>query len=163
MWGTECSRMGAKPWVWSSTQQKGNAGICRPSSVCSLVFSNIGSNLELHVWRVTRAATAEVLQTQVPSGRLLHFVSKFGGILGPDESLHQECTPEDGAPPFTTGRAAILYTDASDAPGRECGRYLVCAVFDSPRCPDLLWTTSVIPEIFVPTWVSQGHQDIGQL
>ncbi len=88
-----------------------------------------------------------------PSGRPLHFVSELGGILGPDESLHQECTPEDGAPPFKTGRARHAGTDASEVPDCECSRYLVVAVFDSPRCPDLFWTALVIPKMFVPTWV----------
>ena len=59
-------------------------------------------------------------------------------------------------------RPTLLYTDASDVPGRAKGQYCVGAVLDSPLASTLLHTLLAVPTDVVASWIPKQTQ-IGQL
>jgi hypothetical protein len=63
---------------------------------------------------------------------------------------------QDGSNPI------LLWTDASEEPGRKIGRHIAGAVVFSPSLPCLLYTAVVVPEEVVLKWLPKKNH-IGQL
>ena len=137
------------------------ANILSPSQAARLVgkFSFLTDQM---FGRVGRAATGAIRHRQYTSSKNYSLTASLKAGLSLMIALLLSSPPRELKIDPPSECPTILYTDASDVPGREIGQYIVGAVLFSPRAPKPLWTAWVVPQLIVDTWIEKKTQ-IGQL
>ena len=103
--------------------------------------------------RVGRAATGALRARQYQTAGLHLLTPELRASLGLLKAFLQSAPPRELVLKGRSASPTILYTDASDVPGRACGQYIVGALLISPLSPTLLFTYLVVPPEVVDNWI----------
>jgi len=112
--------------------------------------------------RVGRAAMGALRHRQYSHSHDHSLTPSIKASLGLALALLHTAPPREISVSPPSERPTILYTDASDVPGRDVGQYIVGAVLDSPSQSTLLYTYWCVPPELVQRWIPKQTQ-IGQL
>ena len=126
------------------------------------VVGKFGFVCETMFGRVGRAATGAVRARQYQKGGTSKLTPHLRASLGLMIAFLQVTPPREVNLRPRSKNPCVLYTDASDVPGRGMGQYCVGAVLFVPHLNKLFYTSWAVPAEVVAQWVPKKTQ-IGQL
>ena len=136
---------------------------CLSASRAARIVGKFGFVTDQLYGKVGRAAVTSLRQRQYSQKRDSGLTEDLRISLGLVKAFLHCCPPRQVKLTKSSEHPVLLYTDASDVPGRPGGQYVVGAVLFHPGLPHRAeYTYMVVPTSVVSDWIPKQTQ-IGQL
>jgi hypothetical protein len=125
---------------------------CLPPSLAASLLGKFGFLCSTMFGKVGRCCTGAVRARQYGHPNETHLTAEICTSLQPMK-LFTTTAPKRELKLYDRERPLILYTDASDVPNRTEGRWVVGAVLIDPDTMTISYTSWIVPETVVNTWL----------
>ena len=133
-----------------------------PPGLAASIVGKFGFVCSTLCGKVGRCATGALRARQYSSGYDTSLDARLATSLRLIKCFVNSAPPRQLSLTSVSTRPTLLYTDASDVPGRKEGRYIVGAVLDFPLLARLQYTYWVVPQEVVDRLIPKQTQ-MGQL